>query len=232
MGLRLSVWPSTQRQQVGVAVLVALLLLLNPLYLPVLNLDLSGHTYAVEPITVDDGTVGVAETSLRGDSIDGIACTDWHPTVGCGYERTRVQQGALEFDLTTPGVEVETRYAYHPGTGDTAYYRRTATGEPFPETITLEPVDPETVVESVAVSPEQLSLRSRSGLALGWMQTDQPLPDANRIVDTDDGYVMLVETGGSSLSSGDTVEAGISALLFVLGLAVLWRTYHRLPAAW
>jgi len=232
MDVLASIWPSTQRQQVGVAVLVALLLLFSPVYLPVLNLDLSGHTYTVEPVVVDDGTIGVAETSLRGDSIDGIACTDWRPTVGCGYERTRVQQGALEFDLTTPGVEVETRYAYHPGTGDTAYYRRTATGEPFPETITLEPVDPETVVESVAVSPEQLSLRARSGLALGWMQTDQPLPDANRIVDTDDGYVMLVETGGNSLSSGDTVEAGISALLFVLGLAVLWRTYHRLPAAW
>ena len=232
MAFGVSIWPTTQRQQVGVAVLVALLLLLNPVYLPVLNLDLSGYTYSVEPVTVDDGTIGVAETSLRGDPIDGIACTDWHPTVGCGYERTRVQQGALEFDLSTPGVEIETRYAYHPGTGDTAYYRRTATGEPFPETITLEPVDPETVVESVAVSPAQLSLRARLGLAFGWLQTDQPLPDANRIVDTDDGYVMLVETGGGSLSSGDTVEAGISALLFVLGLAVLWRTYNRLPEEW
>ena len=232
MALRVSIWPTTQRQQVGVAVLGALLLLLNPVYLPVLNLDLSGHTYTVEPVIVDDGTIGVAETSLRGDPIDGVACTDWHPAVGCGYERTRVQQGALEFDLSTPGVEIETRYAYHPGTGDTAYYRRTATGEPFPEMITLEPVDPETVVESVAVSPAQLSLRARLGLAFGWLQTDQPLPDANRIVDTDDGYVMLVETRRSSSGNGDTVEAGISALMMLFGLAVLWRTYKRLPAEW
>jgi len=232
MSLPESVWPSTQRQQVGVAVLVALLLILNPVYLPALNLDLSSHTYAAEPVIVDDETIGVADTSLRGDPIDGIACTDWHLAAGCGYERTRVQQGALEFDLTTPGVEVQTRYAYHPGTGDTAYYRRTAAGQPFPERLILEPVDPETVVESVAVLPEQLSLRAQLGLALGWIQTDQPLPDANRIVDTGDRYVMLVETRQSSLSSGDTVEAAISVFMLLLGLAVLWRTYNRLPTEW
>lgn len=232
MGLRESVWPSTQRQRVGLSVLIALLLVLNPVYLPVLNLDLSGYTYSAEPVSIDDGTIGVTDTSLRGDPIDGIACTDWHPTTGCGYERTRVQQGALEFNLTTPGVEVDTQYAYHPGDEDTDYYRRAASGEPFPETLSLEPVDPETVVESVAVSPEQLSLRGRLGLALGWLQTDQPLPDANRIVDTDDGYVMLVETGRSRLSSGDTVETGISLVLLWVGLVALWRNYKRLPKEW
>ncbi|MEA1931327.1 MAG: hypothetical protein U9O06_07240 [Euryarchaeota archaeon] len=232
MGLRSSIWPPTQRQRIGVAVLVALLLVLNPLYLPVLNLDMSAHTYAVEPVTVDDRTIGVADTSLRGDPIDGVACTGWRPSAGCSYERTHIQQGTLEIELVDPRVEIETRYAYHPGAEDTDYYRRTAAGEPFPESLSLEPVDPETVVESVAVSPEQLSVRARLGLAFGWLQTDQPLTDANRIVDTDDGYVMLVETGRSWLSSGDTVEAGISAFMFLLGLAVLWRTYKRLPAEW
>ena len=232
MGLQESGRPPTQRQQVGVSVLIALLLVLNPLYLPVLNLDLSAHTYSAEPVSIDDGTIGVADTSLRGDPIGGIACSGWRPTAGCAYERTRVQQGALEFNLTAPGMEIETRYTYHPTAEGTAYYRRTAMGEPFPETLSLEPVDPETVLDSVAFSPEQLSLRARLGLSIGWLQTDQPLPDANRIVDTDNGYVMLVETRRSSSGNGDTVEAGISALMMLLGLAVLWRTYKRLPAEW
>lgn len=232
MGLRRSNWPPTQRQRLGLSVLVALLLIANPLYLPVLNLDLSSHTYAVEPVNIDDGVIDVAGSSLWDGSVDGIDCSAGHPAAACAAERERVQQGDLEFNSTAAPVQVETQYAYHPTDGQSAYYRRTLDDPMLPKIVVLEPVEPETVVESVAVPPEQLSLRGRLTLLLGWMQTDQPLADSNRIVDTDDRYVMLVETRRTSHSSGDTVEAGISGLLVLLGLAVLWRSYKRLPAEW
>ena len=232
MGFRESIWPPTQRQRVGLSVLLAFVLVLNPLYLPVLNLDLSERTYSAEPVSIDDGTISVVDSGLPSDPVDGIACSGWSPPAGCAYERLHVQRGDLEVNLMGARVEFDTRYAYHPTETGTAYYRRTAARQPFPETASLEPVDPETVIESVAVSPQELSLRARLGLALGWMQTDQPLPDANRIVDTDDGYAMLIETRRSRFSGGDTVEAGISMLLLWVGLAALWQNYKRLPAEW
>jgi hypothetical protein len=213
-------------------VLIALFLIFNPLYLPVLNLDLSAHTYAVEPVSIEDGTIDIAGDSLWDGTVDGIACSGGRPAAACAAERERVQEGDFEFSSTSTPVQIETQYVSHPTDGQAAYYRRTLDHPTLPRAVILEPADPETVVKSVAVSPEKLSLRGRLALALGWMQTDQPLADANRIADTDDGYVMLVEARRTSLSSGDTVESGISMLTFLLGLAVLWRTYNRLPVEW
>jgi hypothetical protein len=212
--------------------LIAFLLLSNPLYLPLLNLDLSSHTYSVEPVTVENGAIEVAGDSLWDQSVDGIACSGWRPTAACVSERKHVHQGDLEFNITETPVQIETRYAYHPTDGRPAYYRRALDDPRLSKTLLLEPVAPETVVESLAVSPSQLSVSARVGLAVGGIQTDRPLEDANRIIDTDDGYVMIVETRRQRLSSGDTVEALFSGLLLVSGLIVLWRTYRRIPADW
>ncbi len=232
MGLRPSNWPPTQRQRIGVSLLVAVLLIVNPLYLPMLNLDLSSHTYAVESVSIEDGTINIAGDSLWDGTVDGIACSSRRPAAACASERDRVQRGDLEFNSTSMPVQVETQYAYHPTDDRAPYYRRALDNPTLPKTVILEPVEPETVVESVAVPPEQLSLRGRLALRFGWLQTDQPLADANRIVDTDVGYVILVETRRSSLSSGDSVETGISILMLLLGLTVLWRSYKRLPVEW
>jgi hypothetical protein len=212
--------------------LIAFLLLSNPLYLPLLNLDLSSHTYSVEPVTVENDAIEVAGDSLWDQSVDGVACSGLRPTAACVSERERIQQGDLELNITETPVQIETRYAYHPIDGRPAYYRRTVDDSILPKTLLLEPVAPETVVESLAVSPDQISFRGRLALTFGWIQTDRPLRDANRLIDTDDGYMMVVETRRRSLSSGDTVEALISAVLVALGLLLFGKTYRQLPVKW
>lgn len=232
MSLRSSVWPPTQRQRVGVGLLIAFLLLSNPLYLPLLNLDHSSHTYSVEPVTVEDGAIEVVGGLLWDQSVDGIDCSGWRPAAACVSERKHVHQGDLEFTITETPVQIETRYVYHPTDGRPAYYRRTVDNVMLPKTLILEPVGPETVVESLAVPPSRLLVSARVGLAVGGIRTDRPLQDAHRIIDTDEGYVMLVGTQRRSLSSGDTVEALISILLVVLGLLLFGKIYRQLPAEW
>ncbi|WP_254537537.1 hypothetical protein [Halomarina litorea] len=93
----------------------------------------------------------------------------------------------------------------------------------------LDPVDEQAVLDAIAVRDSRLPLRLRAALLVGGLRTDEPLPEANRIIATDDGYVVFSETGRQFLSSGENVETGLSGLGVLLGVALLRTVYRRLP---
>ncbi|WP_332897725.1 hypothetical protein [Haladaptatus sp. CMSO5] len=223
-------WSPSARQSITLRLFLGALLVANPLYIGVFNLDLTSTTYEVKPVSTDDGRITVGES--RPDSeLPEVECSAPQMTPLCAYERERLETGAREFDLEWGGMDTRDRFVHHAG-GDTPYYERRVELSGSTATVTLRPVSARTVIEETAIEPNELSLRGRYALLVGSLKTDESLPAANHIIRTDDGYVMLAGTGRAESSSGDSVEALVSLLLVVAGFSLLWRTYRRLPENW
>ncbi|WP_254545141.1 hypothetical protein [Halomarina pelagica] len=229
MGLLGRGWSPTKRQRLGLRLALAVLLIVNPVYIGALNLDLSGYRYSVEPVSIEDGRITVANEGLPDSPFTYIDCSGWQISTGCAYERSRVQAGQLQLNATYPNIRGDAQFAYHPVDGQPTYYQRGADRTGGNSTITLEPVDAQTVLDSVAVSESRLSLRLRAALLVGGLRTDEPLSEANRIIATGDSYVAFSETERRSVSSGESVETGLSVLGVLLGTVLLRTVYRRLP---
>jgi hypothetical protein len=225
-------WSPTPRQSIALRLFLGALLVANPLYIGVFNIDLTSTTYEVKPVSTDEYGVTVGgERAIGG--LPEVECSGsgYDTTPLCAYERERLDSGTREFEFEWGGMDTRDRFVHH-SVGDSPYYERSVEVSGSTATVTLRPVSAQTVIEETALEPSELSLRGRYALLVGSVKTDDPLPAANHIIHTDDGYVMLAGTGRAESSSGDLVEALVSLLLVGAGLRLLWGTYRRLPESW
>lgn len=226
-------WSPTKRQRFGLRLALGFLLVVNPAYFGVFNLDFSGQTYTVQPVTIEDGRITTADRNYPEEPFDGIGCSGWPITVGCALERARVHAGDLRYNLTVHHVTYDDQFFYHTRDGQPVYYRRIPQdSHPHPQNIVLERVEPRRVLHTVAVPRSEVSLPVRIALHTGRLQADTPPAEANRIIATNDGYVTLVETRVRRLSSGSAVETILSLLGVLGGLVLLRGAYLSLPTEW
>ncbi|WP_254537536.1 hypothetical protein [Halomarina litorea] len=115
-------WSLTRRQHLGLRLAVAVLLIANPMYIGLFNLDLSGYRYSVEPVGIEDGRITVANDGLPDTAFQFIDCSSWLISTKCAYERSRVQAGLLSLNETYPNVRGDASYVYHPVDGEPMYY--------------------------------------------------------------------------------------------------------------
>lgn len=223
-------WSPTQRQRLGVRIVVAVLLLANPFYIGVLNLDMTGTTYSVKELTIEDGRIEMLDDVISSGAIPGIDCSGYLLSAGCAYERSRVRAGELQFTSEFGPIDPKVPIAYHIVDGEPTYYERTINyTSPSGETLVLDPIAPEAALDRLAVPESSLSLRTRVALWRGETTTETPFAGAEQVIETDGGYVVFVPTRERYLSSGETVETLISVVLFIGGAVLLWQTYNQLP---
>lgn len=227
-------WSPSPSQSIAVRIVVGTLLLVNPLYIGAFGLG-PGYTYEREPVTVTDGRITVGDRPIPRTSLDGIACTGLDQSFECAYQYARFAGG--EYPVEFPDVVVGfagPRYVYQYGRGDdpARYYRRRVvdTGNER-RAIRLTPVAPETVLREVSMDASDAPLRVRWALLTGRIRTDRPLPAANRVVETPDGYVVLVRTrvaGGETLLGLGYLEWLLATFGVIAGGVSILRGYRRI----
>lgn len=220
-------WSPTDRQRLAVRLALGALLVINPAYIGVFNLDFSGHTYEPRQVTVEDGLITVGG-HFPHEPYDGIDCSGSPISTGCGLERNHVMAGNLTYNVSTRHIAFDNSFVCHPGGEQSNYYdRNLAPGRP--DHVSLHPVPPEQLLQKVSVPESETRLPVRLALLTGQLQTDTVPPEANRIIATESGYVTLVETRERHLSTGSTIEAIVSLVGVLAGVAVLRRTYRAIP---
>lgn len=190
-------WRPAESHTLALTFVVGTLLVVNPLYLGYINVGQWGYGYEARPVTVEQGRVAVEEEWPPDHSFAGIACSGFVQSYECAYQYARFADG--RYPVTLP-VEVAAfdgpRYVYQYGENGSIgrYYRRTIDDTDAGLSIRVEPVSPTAVLQNASVPPSRLSLAGRWALLTGHVQTQHPLPMANRIIATDDGYVVLERT--------------------------------------
>lgn len=199
--------------------------------------DVGGERYRYDTVTLTatDSRIAFGSDSPvdpSPDRIDGIDCllTNQRPRL-CAFEAHAVQ--AAE----TPGtvrVTAEGRFEVSPSSESIApytridgrTYRRRYELSDGSTTVGLEPVPTDVAVENVAVDPSSLSPAAARVVDSGPTTLRRPLPAHGRVVDTEDGYVVVI--GDDDPVRGERPLRQAAALLGQLGLgAVLLRRGGR-----
>lgn len=117
-------WSPTSRQRVTLTVAVGLLLVVNPAYVGAFNLDLTGQTYAVQEVRVEDGRITTAGGDYPEEPFDGIGCSGFPVSAGCAIERKQIRDGDLRYNVTVRHLGYDEALVYHTRHGQAGYYRR------------------------------------------------------------------------------------------------------------
>lgn len=185
-------WSSTLRSDRRVALLLGVVLLLNPLVVGVTDVgDPDRYRYEAATVVGQDGSIDVPLEVQRVD--DDVLCLDQPITRTCMLERAALARGGLVYDgLPAQVLDRDYEYLYDEVNGTDRFYRpittETAGGE---IRYTHERVPLRTALREVSVSLAMASAPVERAIEEGAVITSDPLPGANRLVRTGSTYVVV-----------------------------------------
>jgi len=219
---------SPTRIRAALLIVAGLALVANATFVHAFDIGGERYRYDTVTLTATDSRVEFGSDSpvdAVPDRIDGIDCllTQQRPRL-CAFEARTVQAA------DTPGtvrVTAEGRFEVSPSSASVApytwidgqTYRRRYDLSDRTTTVGLEPVPTDTAVESVAVDPSSLSPAAARVVDSGPTTLRRPLPAHGRVVDTAEGYVVIV--GDDDPVRGERPLRQAAALLGQLGLGAV-----------
>lgn len=214
-----------------VRLLVGLLLVTSPLYGSTLDVTGPDHEYETARLVAEDGRLRVVNGSdlppVRG--VDGIDCLfEQRISRQCVHDAgllngTRRADHPRVLDVIgTPRLRTADRYVAF--TNDAPVYERTVDWRNGGYVLGLERVPAAEAFDDVATDVEHVSSQVRAAIEEGSVRTDEPLSDANRVVETEDGYFFVYQTGRSSfLDAKPKTERYLEWAAVLFGVVLLRR---------
>ncbi|RXK49417.1 hypothetical protein [Halorientalis pallida] len=219
-------WSPAKRTRIGFYLVVGLSLVLNPLLVGAFDLGGPRHQYRSYEVSVvsfgDRVRVAAGESHgvITVSGVRGVGCDEFTitPSWRCTFEEHVAEAGSLTVETTK--YEGPNDPFVHLQDG---YFRRTFTEKNDTTTISLEPVDARTVIETVGddldETPAPLARAVRHGSARSTLEYE-----TGRYVVDGDQYYYVSRDGQYDGLPG---RWGLSALGALIGLALLARG-HRL----
>ena len=214
-------------------VLLALSLILVPIWAPALGVTGTEYQYQSAAITVDNDTIALNDSDYFGGPTTEIGCLSSRVTVetdrGCYLEsQLRNQSVAINY----PGLESfsgearVTRPKYVVFGTEGVVYRRTVRYDSGTQShiFGLTQVEPETALSEVAVPSETAPASVREALRTGSARRENSVgdPGQGRIYRHAGGYFVVHETTRQGLVPKPAVERGLTVLTVLSGAGLLF----------
>lgn len=214
-------------------ILLALSLILVPIWAPALGVTGTEYQYRSAAITVDNDTIALNDGDYFGGPTTEIGCLSSRVTVevdrGC-YLESQLRNRSVAVDY--PGLESfsgearVTRRKYVVFGTEGVVYRRTVRYDSGTQThvFGLKQVEPETALSEVAVPSKTAPAPVREALRTGSSRRETPVGDAGRgrVYRHAGEYFVVYETTRQGLASKPTVERGMTVLAVLFGAGLLF----------
>jgi hypothetical protein len=201
---------------------VGVVLLLNPLYIGMFQIDQNWHRYEASPVTfTDSGINGSGEIRVYDSD---VACLNRQYRT-CLLEYHVKQQGGISYPSSWaagPGFGYE--YAYLDGEFYQVLPPNNIAGN---GTLRLQHLAREVALKEIATPLKETTSEIQNAVKTGQVTTNQPLSGAGELIRKGETYYVVYEAASQYSASGQSVETGLMIGGIAVGFWLVFKGQRR-----